>query len=202
MTRPPTGDVPLQDNSDEALVARCVIDEQGAWDMLVARHQPQLLALTRRLLGRAALRELVEDIVQDVWRSLLERDHRGLRAFDPHRASLATYLSVLTLRQVQRECRTVARQLVTYFGAPMEVADPRGEEPHWEIFLADVLPPLTPCEGKFLRERLLPVKNTDPPRPLSDANARKLRERVLTKLLRYLGVTAARRKRPVAGPGR
>jgi DNA-directed RNA polymerase specialized sigma24 family protein len=196
MTRPPASDAGPKDNSDEALVARCVADDQGAWHTLVARHQPHMLALTRCLLGRAALRELVEDIVENVWYSLLKRDRRGLRAFDPQRASLATYLSVLTRRQVQRQRRMAARQLVVYLGARMDVVDPRGEELDWELFLAEFLPLLSPCEGSFMHERLLPATSTDPSRAVSDAYARKLRERVLVKLLRYLGIQVARRKRP------
>lgn len=77
------GTAPSRHEEDAALVARCLAGEQAAWDQLLVRHRPLVLAVARRCgLGP----DEAEDVFQSTCVTLLERlellrDHRSLAAW-------------------------------------------------------------------------------------------------------------------------
>ena len=83
----------------DELLSQCLDGRSGAWDAFVARYAPVILAAvchTLRTYSPATVQRVSEDIVQDVFVKLIDRDLRLLRTYDPSRASLATWLTIVT----------------------------------------------------------------------------------------------------------
>jgi RNA polymerase sigma-70 factor (ECF subfamily) len=69
-------------DTTHALLQRLLEGDRTAWRDLVEQYSPILLAITRRTFsgyGVAPQRSDCEDAVADVWKNLLENDHRLVR---------------------------------------------------------------------------------------------------------------------------
>ncbi|HTH98552.1 MAG TPA: sigma-70 family RNA polymerase sigma factor [Stellaceae bacterium] len=66
--------------------------DKAAWDGFVTRFAGLILAAVRRVVGPQGE---VEDIAQDVFIRLCKDDYRLLRQYDPTRASLSTWLTIV-----------------------------------------------------------------------------------------------------------
>ena len=76
----------------------CINGDKRAWDAFVERWAGVLLAAVGRTLRSrlgAVEQSDIEDAVQDVFVRLLKNDCRLLRSYDPARASLATWLTLV-----------------------------------------------------------------------------------------------------------
>lgn len=93
---------------DEELIAHCLTGQENAWGMLAER----LRRLAQRLVAPRQAWSLVEtdDLVQNVLVTLLADDYRLLRAYDPRRAQLNTYLAVILRRRAAAEQRKQIRE--------------------------------------------------------------------------------------------
>jgi RNA polymerase sigma-70 factor (ECF subfamily) len=78
-----------------------------SWRVFVKRHTPVIFAAVRRRLLLANREGDCDDVVQSVFMRLCERDYRLLRRFDPAKARLTTYLTVIatstTLDHLRRQ---------------------------------------------------------------------------------------------------
>jgi RNA polymerase sigma-70 factor (ECF subfamily) len=88
-------------------LSACVRGEKRAWDTFAAQAAPIILAAVRRTLRRyGADPQQAEDLAQDVFVRLVRNRFRLLRSFDPTRASLSTWLSLVarstTIDQLRR----------------------------------------------------------------------------------------------------
>ena len=82
----------------DELLAKCLEGDEQAWDAFVDRYAPVIYsAVLRTLRGRDAPGEsqTAEDIAQDVFLRLIRGDRRLLRTYDPQRASLTTWLTIV-----------------------------------------------------------------------------------------------------------
>ena len=85
-------------DSDTALLEACLAGNAAARDGFVNRFAPVVYAAVRRTLG-ARPRDPsldVEDVVQDVFLRLFKNEARLLRGYDAARASLSTWLTVVS----------------------------------------------------------------------------------------------------------
>jgi RNA polymerase sigma-70 factor (ECF subfamily) len=92
---------------DVELVERCIRREPGAWVEFVERFKGTVQALSRRYLklnGYLPDEPELEDVVQEVFLSIVRRDFRLLRNYDPT-YSLKTYLGVIARTEVHRLLR-------------------------------------------------------------------------------------------------
>jgi RNA polymerase sigma-70 factor (ECF subfamily) len=80
----------------------CASGDKRAWDAFVDRYAGVIVAAVRRAAGTPSAPEDVDDAVQDVFVRLVKDDFRLLRAFDPARASLPTWLTIVA-RSVTRD---------------------------------------------------------------------------------------------------
>ena len=80
--------------NDPSLQA-CLDGDKHAWDSFVDRYAPVIYAAVRRVAGSTHDAADVEDVVQDVFLRLVRRDFHLLRTFDPARASLPTWLTLV-----------------------------------------------------------------------------------------------------------
>jgi len=94
---------------DDATLVKALLDgETGSWDLFVERYAGLVAAVCRRILrgrGLKAGQSDVDDLVENVFVALLERDGRLLRRYDPQH-KLATYLGVIARTQCHRWLRT------------------------------------------------------------------------------------------------
>ncbi|HLS69208.1 MAG TPA: sigma-70 family RNA polymerase sigma factor [Kiloniellales bacterium] len=84
--------MPAQDIDIAALIA----GEKAAWDVFARRVAPIVLAAARRTLERAGRGDEAEDVAQQVFERLYRDDFRLLRNYDPGRAGLSTWLTVVS----------------------------------------------------------------------------------------------------------
>ena len=69
--------------------------EKRAWDRFVADQAPVIYAAVGKKLRPANHAEDVDDVVQEVFVKLCRHDFKLLRGFDPERAKLTTFLTVV-----------------------------------------------------------------------------------------------------------
>lgn len=83
----------LADGFDE--LDRLLLGDAGAWGRFVTRFAPVIYAAIHRRLGPAGRAGEAEDVAQDVFVRLCARDFRLLRTYEPARAKLSTWLTVI-----------------------------------------------------------------------------------------------------------
>lgn len=79
-----------------------------AWDRFVQRYAGLILSAVRRVVGSE---RDIDDIVQDVFVRLCKDDYRLLKQFDPARAGLSTWLTIVARSAARDAVRR--RRLVT-----------------------------------------------------------------------------------------
>jgi RNA polymerase sigma factor (sigma-70 family) len=104
--------------------ALLVNGDKPAWDRFVARFAGLIVAAIRRVVGPGGE---IDDIAQDVFVRLCKDDYRLLRQFDPARAGLTTWLTIVA--------RSVAHDALRRRHAPTQALDDTPEaalavEPH------------------------------------------------------------------------
>jgi RNA polymerase sigma factor (sigma-70 family) len=95
---------------DQEDLAGLLAGNKVAWDSFVARFAGLILAAVRRVVGADGTE--VEDIAQDVFVRLCKDDFRLLRQYDPSRAGLSTWLTIVS--------RSVAHDAVRRRRAPTQ----------------------------------------------------------------------------------
>jgi RNA polymerase sigma factor (sigma-70 family) len=93
-------------------LAALVNGDKPAWDRFVARFAGLILAAVRRVVGPGGE---VDDIVQDVFLRLCKDGYRLLRQFDPARAGITTWLTIVA--------RSVAHDAIRRRRAPTQTLD-------------------------------------------------------------------------------
>jgi RNA polymerase sigma-70 factor (ECF subfamily) len=69
--------------------------DKQAWDHFVGRYARVIFAAIQNRLGRSARPGEVDDVAQEVFLRLCKADYRLLRRYDPARAGLSTWLTVV-----------------------------------------------------------------------------------------------------------
>jgi len=69
--------------------------DKRAWDRFVRRYARVVFAAVQRRLGDRAAPDDVDDVAQDVFLRLCKSDYRLLRTYDPKRAAISTWLTVI-----------------------------------------------------------------------------------------------------------
>lgn len=118
-------DTELDEPRDEALLARMIDRDTGAFATLYDRHSRMAFGLAYRMLGDAAA---AEDVVQESFLSVW----RQAETFRPEKAAVRTWvLSIVHHRAVDRLRRRDAHELVEAdFDAPPDRVDDRVDVEH------------------------------------------------------------------------
>jgi RNA polymerase sigma factor (sigma-70 family) len=119
-------------DSDQALrecLRGCVRGEKAAWDAFVERFAGAVFAAVRhtfRTHTARPAREEIEDTAQDVFVRLLKDDCRLLRTYDPARAAVVTWLTIVArsaaLDRLRR--RTLPTVALEHAAEPVDRAAP------------------------------------------------------------------------------
>ena len=94
--------------AQEDVLGRLLAGESGAWEVFVRRYAGLIVAAVRGVAREAAE---AEDLTQEVFLRLCRNDFRLLRSYDPTRAGLSTWLTIVarsTARDALRRHRPVA----------------------------------------------------------------------------------------------
>ena len=101
----------------DADLAALLDGNKAAWDRFVARHAAVIFAAVRRRLVPAGRTADAEDVVQDVFVKLCQKDFRLLRSYDASRAKITTWLTVVAnsaaidhLRRLRRRTEDIEAQ--------------------------------------------------------------------------------------------
>lgn len=141
---------------DDALVARLLARDPGAWEEMLARYGGRIEAACRRALQHAGrLRESeAADAAGETVRYLLAEDARALRAFRPG-GSLAAYLHVIARNRTLDMLRRRGPGLPSWLASPAGAGAP---DPAGEVLLAErldllktALAALPPPDAEVLR---------------------------------------------------
>ncbi len=170
----------------EADLDACVNGSKQAWDAFVERYAAVILSAVRRAIS-ARLSDSgghdVEEAAQEVFLRLIKNDFRLLRSFDPQRASLVTWLS-LVARSVAidylRKKRPVAALASTEVPADKTISD---ERPALPLHL------LTPRQRLVLRllfDQRLTVADAARAIGVNDQTIRSTKHKALSRLRSHL----------------
>lgn len=83
----------------DKILSQCLQGQKWAWDAFVDKYAPLIFSAVQRLLhihGLPNAQQTTEDLTQDVFLKLISNDFRLLRTYDSSRASLATWLTIIT----------------------------------------------------------------------------------------------------------
>jgi RNA polymerase sigma-70 factor (ECF subfamily) len=97
-------------------LADLLAGKKAAWDSFVARFAGLIISAVRRVLGPDG--QDVEDIAQDVFVRLCKDDFRLLRQYDPTRAALSTWLTIVARSVAHDAIRRRRAQTVPIDDAP------------------------------------------------------------------------------------
>jgi RNA polymerase sigma-70 factor (ECF subfamily) len=92
--------------------------DKAAWDGFVARYAAVIFAAAHRRLGPAGRANDVEDVVQEVFVKLCRNDFKLLRSYDPARAKVSTWLTVIATTTAIDHLRRHARPTQALEDAP------------------------------------------------------------------------------------
>jgi len=147
-------------SADQALLDRCLAGDDRSWHELYAQCQTHLAAAVRSCLGRRSKdQELVEELVAQVWYSLLSRNAKLLASFQvEHRCRLATFVGAVARNLVRNSLRSERRRRERESRAGTQAAElSLYEEEAIALLSQEFLQTLTPREEGYVAWCLTPV---------------------------------------------
>ncbi len=169
------------------MIDRCITGDQDAWRRFVDRYAPVIYTAVRRVLekrGRAGDTETANDIAQEVFVRLVREDSRLLRAFDPARASIVTYLTVIAHSTAIDQTRRLRIPTQPLDAVPEPLADADG--PAEPIALpADLLSPRQHLVMTLLFEKEMTVAEAAGVLGVDAQTIRSTKHKAILKLREY-----------------
>jgi RNA polymerase sigma factor (sigma-70 family) len=161
--------------------------DKAAWDAFVRDHAALIFAAVRRRLVPAGREADCEDAVQEVFLKLCRRDYRLLRGYDPAKAKLSTYLSVIANSTAIDHLRRLKRPAETLEEVPeVELAVPP-QEPSLLKIPEGLLSPRQALVLELLYHRdLLPAEAAEVI-GIDPQTVRSMHHKALTKLRKHFG---------------
>lgn len=174
----------LKKDLERGLIEKCIEGDELAWSQFLNRYRGGVRQAVRRCLGgRGSDGDLIEEIEARVWLALWWRGAKALRDYDERRASLATYLSWQSLRQVQRWRREELRRAKCL---PLRGAVAAGAECYPEAILREEAAALLTAQERKYFIHLCGDNAAEGVCQFSDSNRWKLHERVRRKINAFL----------------
>jgi len=159
--------------------------DKAAWDAFVRAQAPVIFAAVRRRLLPAGRDADCEDVVQEVFVKLCRGDFRLLRAFDPAKAKLSTYLTVIASSSAIDHLRRLKAPTETLEAQPEGTLAVPPQEPSFLTIPEGLLSPRQALVIELLyRQDLLPgeaaeIIGVDP------QTVRSMHHKALTKLRKH-----------------
>lgn len=122
----------------------CLNGDELEWARFVESTAGLIIAAVRQVCGRSSQMPeatAIDDIVQDVFLRLVKDDFRLLRTYDPSRAALSTWLTLVarstTIDRLRR--KRLPTFSIESFDAPVERDDEGGMDPDGESIPLQIL---------------------------------------------------------------
>ena len=175
------------DNWTETRLASLLGGDKAAWDQFVARFAPIIYAAIRRAFAAAAWRfDDSEDVFQDVFLRLSRDNFRLLRNYDPARAVLSTYLTIVS-RSVALNAMRRKRLTLEPLEAAGDVAAEAPPPPEPLQFPPDLLTPRQRLIMAMTYEDDLDASEIAAKSHVNPQTVRSTRHKALQRLREYFG---------------
>jgi DNA-directed RNA polymerase specialized sigma24 family protein len=173
---------------DEALVVRCLRNDEHAWESLFELCHPRMLARICHLLGkRSTSLEMAQEIAAVVWVSIVADEGRVLRRYSAvEGARLTTYINGIAVKKALSYLRQSKRRQnceTEYAGKNRNLLHVGTPSP---LDFQDFVQHLTPKETVFFHSELNSSSKGTAASELSAENTWQLRHRIRRKLHRFL----------------
>jgi DNA-directed RNA polymerase specialized sigma24 family protein len=173
----------------ETNIARLVQGDKEEWDAFVDRFSSVIYSSVKGTLlahKGEGNEDDVRDLMQKVFVRLVKDDYRLLRTYDPSRASLVTWLTLVARSSTIDFLRHRALRTVPLDEGAMEVEDPRAPTPSLPIFIR---PGLLSARQKLvlhlLYDRELSTAEAAGFLGIKEQTVRSLSHKALTRLRRF-----------------
>ncbi len=164
---------------EERLVTLCLQGQDSAWETLLKRYHPRLVASIRYLIGGVNGADQAEEIAATVWFTLCSHGYSPLQRYDSRVGRLLDYLVGMARKEIWRRRRTArTRQARECKVARTEATL---DDTSQGLAIQEFLDTLTRREREFCLSHLLSQTKPAGHLPVSSANAWQLRSRVLKK---------------------
>ena len=162
-----------------------VAGEKAAWDAFVEDHAGLVFAAVRRRLATAGREADCDDVAQDVFVKLCARDYHLLRRYDPSKAKLSTYLTVVSTSAAIDHLRRAKSHHAPLDEVPaIELAeDP--VEPQWLTIPEGLLSPRQALVLELLYQRDLDPAEAAETMGVDPQTVRSMHHKALTKLRQH-----------------
>jgi len=164
--------------------------DHAAWSRFVDRYAPVIYAAIRRGLGSRADAATRDDVAQAVFIRLYANDRRALRGFDPGRARLSTWLTVVAYRvalsQVRGQRRGVVSLAVAARLTAPEPAAPDLDDQRPRDLPTEILPPQQRQVVDLIFGRGLSVAETAIELGIEEQTVRSAKHKALNHLRTHL----------------
>ena len=120
---------------------RLVRGERAAWDGFVQRYARVIYGAVQRRLVPAGRAHEVDDVAQDVFVKICKRDFKLLRGYDPARAKLSTWLTVIATTSAIDHLRRQGAPTSDIDAVPESLLAVEAKEPERIVIPPDLLSP-------------------------------------------------------------
>jgi len=189
----------LSDDFDDDL-GPLLAGSKAAWSRFVARYAPVIFAGVRRKLVPAGRADDAEDVAQDVFLRLCRRDFHLLRGYDPARARLTTWLTIIatsTAIDHLRRQKAGSQPLDSVPEALLAVDPPK--EPVKVVIPPDLLSPRQALVLELLYRREMEVSEAAEFLGIEAQTVRSMHHKALTRLRAHFAAEKSSDSAPAAG---
>lgn len=177
--------------SEAADIDALVRGDNAAWQRFVRRYAGLILAAVR---GSARPGTELEDLVQDVFARLCKDDFRLLKTYDPTRAGLSTWLTIIA-RSAARDVQRRRQPLVTPIDAVPEILLAVTDAPREKVRLPEgLLSPRQKLVLTLLYERDMDVSEIAASLGIDPQTVRSTHHKAMLKLRTHFAVGEQRAK--------
>ena len=163
---------------------------KGAWDRFVRDHIPLVFAAVRRKLVPAGKGHEAEDVAQDVFLKLVRGDFKLLRGFDPERAKLSTWLTVIATTTAIDHLRRHARPTQDIDALPEGLLSVEAKEYVWINIPDGLLSPRQALVLELLYKQEMEVQEAAAFLKVDPQTVRSTHHKALLKLRQYFATQA------------
>lgn len=166
-------------------LAALTAGDQDAWDAFVDRFSAVIYGAVRKvILARCAVvdEEDVRDAAQAVFKRLVRHDCRCLRSYDPSRASLVTWLTIIARNVTIDGLRKKNPVVVPLENQATKIAAPRGPQPPVLGIPPNLLSPRQTLIIRLLYEKDMDVREVSEMLAISEQTVRSARHKAIRKL--------------------